>query len=426
LKKILLFITLLNASWLTIAQDTLTVMQYNLLYYGFNTSFCTSQNNNVNLKDQYLSTIIDYVNPDIFSVNELGRGQENVNRILNNVLNTGGQNRFSAATYTNTTNSTIVNMLFYDHNKFTLYFEAVVSSVVRDINLYTLYYNDEEMLAAGDTIFLTSIVAHFKAGSSSADQQTRTAEAQAVMAYLNSSSIRGNLLFMGDFNMNSSFEQAYQHITFYPNETIRFYDPINKPGQWYNNSDMAAYHTQSTRTGSHSCFVTGGLDDRYDIILASDAVIRGYMGLQYIDGTYKALGQDGNRYNQSLISPTNNSAPQNVIEALYGMSDHLPVIVKLQTGAITVSTQSLLVESPKLNFSNPAGNELLIKLNQEAGPVTISLYSVTGEKMLSFPNQALSAEAYKTFDVSSLPSGVYVIKIEGRKIRPISAKFIKI
>jgi hypothetical protein len=226
--------------------------------------------------------------------------------------------------------------------------------------------------------------------------------------------------------MNSSFEQAFQHITFHPNETIRFFDPINKPGQWYNNSDMAAYHTQSARTGSHSCFVTGGLDDRYDIILTSDAIMQGYMGLQYVDGTYKALGQDGNRFNQSLISPANNSAPQNVIEALYGMSDHLPVILKLQTGAITVSTQSLIVEKTQLNFNNPAGNELLLKLNHVAGPVTISLYSVTGEKMLSFPNQALSAETYKTFDVSSLPGGVYVIKIEGRKIRPLSAKFIKI
>jgi endonuclease/exonuclease/phosphatase family metal-dependent hydrolase len=206
LKKFVLLSALLITSWLTIAQDTITVMHYNLLYYGFNTSFCTSQNNNVNLKDQYLSTIIAHVNPDIFSVNELGQGQENVDRILNNVLNAGGQNRYSAATYTNTTNSSIVNMLYYDHNKFTLYFEAVVASVVRDINLYTLYYNDEEMLAAGDTIFITSIVAHFKAGSSSTDQQTRTAESQAVMAYLNSSNIRGNLFFMGDFNMNSSFE----------------------------------------------------------------------------------------------------------------------------------------------------------------------------------------------------------------------------
>lgn len=401
-------------------------MQYNLLYYGFNTSFCTSQNNNVNLKDQYLSTIIDYVNPDIFAVNELGRGEHNVTRILNNVLNTDGQNRFSAATYTNTTNSTIVNMLFYDHNKFTLYYEAVVASVVRDINLYTLYYNDEEMLAAGDTIFLTSIVAHFKAGSSSADQQTRTAEAQAVMSFLNSSNIRGNLLFMGDFNMKSSFEQAYQHITFHPNEAIRFHDPINQPGQWFNNPAMAPYHTQSTRTGSHPCFVTGGLDDRFDFILASDAVIQGYMGLQYIDGTYKTLGQDGNRFNQSLISPTNNSAPQNVIEALYGMSDHLPVIVKLKTGNITVGTQNLIVDQTRLNFNNPVGDELRIKLNQDTGPVTISMYSVTGEKILSFSNQTLNADTFLTLDVSSLPGGVYIIKIEGRKIRPLSGKIIKI
>jgi len=425
-KKPISILLLFFAVWPTLAQDTITVMQYNLLYYGFNTSFCTSQNNNVDLKDQYLSTIINHVNPDVFSVNELGRGQENVERILNNVLNTGGQNRFSAATYTNTTNSTIVNILFYDHNKFTLYFEAVVASVVRDINLYTLYYNDEEMLAAGDTIFLTSIVAHFKAGSSSADQQTRTAEAQAVMAYINSSNIRGNLLFMGDFNMNSSFEQAFQHITFHPNETIRFFDPINKPGQWYNNPDMAAYHTQSTRTGSHSCFAPGGLDDRYDLILASHAVMHGYMGLEFIEGSYKALGQDGNRFNQSLISPVNNSAPQAVIEALYGMSDHLPVIMQMRTGDIMVNTHPFADFRSEIRYNNPVKNILQIHFSRASQPLDISLYSITGEKVFSIPEKEFFAGETLSLDFSGLPSGIYFIRIEGNNVHPYASKIIKI
>lgn len=425
LKKILIPAFLVLFSWFASAQDTLTVMHYNLLYYGINTSFCTSQNNNVNIKDQYLSIIIDHVKPDVFTVNELGRGQQNVDRILTNVLNAGVEGRFSAAAYTNTTNSTIVNMLFYDHNKFTLYFEAVAANILRDINLYTLYYNDAEMLEAGDTIFLTAIVAHFKAGSSAADQQTRTSEAQAVMAYINSNNIRGNLMFLADFNMNASFEQAFQHITYHPNEEIRFFDPVDQPGQWYNNSAMAAFHTQSTRTGSHDCFVTGGLDDRYDLILASHAIMNGYLGLKFIEDSYFALGQDGNRFNQSVISPTNNSAPQLVIEALYGMSDHLPVIMKMKTGEISVNTTRPTTERPLLFFNNPVKDLLKLRIGNGSQPMKISLFSLTGERLLSLPEQTLVAGEVVVFDVSGLSPGIYLVRAEGRDALPFSAKVIK-
>lgn len=419
----LLFLALTGASF---AQDTLTVMQYNLLYYGINTSFCDSQNNNVNLKDQYLSNIIQYVQPDIFSVNELGRGQENASRILENVLNAAGNNRFSAASYTNTTNSTIVNMLYYDHNKFTLYFEAVVANLLRDINLYTLYYNDQEMLAGGDTIFLTAIVAHLKAGSTAEDQQTRTAEIQAAMAYIQSSNIRGNLLFMGDFNMNSSYEQAFQLITYHPNEDIRFNDPVNQAGQWYNNASFAPFHTQSTRSGSQECFVGGGLDDRYDFILASNAVMQGYYGLKYIPGSYQALGQDGNRFNQSVIFPTNTSAPQSVIESLYGMSDHLPVILKLETGQISVNQRLIQASTPLTVLNNPVRENLEIQAQQAITGLHLSIHSLTGEKVRSLSGMDVMAGERLSIDLSFLPPGLYFLRAEAKGYLPFPAKLIRL
>jgi len=425
LKKIIFPAFLVFLSYLAAAQDSITVMHYNLLYYGINTSFCTSQNNNVNIKDQYLSTIIDYVQPDIFTVNELGRGEANADRILNGVLNAGDESRFSRAAYSNTTNSTIVNMLYYDHNKFSLYFEAVAANILRDINLYTLYYNDQEGLEAGDTIFLTAIVAHFKAGSTASDQQTRTAEAQAVMAYINSNNIRGNLLFMGDFNMNASFEQAFQHITYHPNEAIRFYDPVDQPGQWYNNPAMARYHTQSTRTGSHACFVTGGLDDRYDLILTSHAILEGYMGLHFIEESYQALGQDGNRYNQSVIDPPNNSAPQMVVEALYGMSDHLPVVMKMQTSQITVSTPEYFAANGRFIFNNPVADRLNLKISGVSLPVVVSLYSLTGEKLFTSPAKHFLPGETWSVDLSRLSPGIYILRAEGSMVKPFSTKVIK-
>ena len=66
MRLLLIVFTSIFALSLT-SQDTLTVMQYNLLYYGINTSWCTNSNNNINDKDEYLKKIINHVKPDIFS-----------------------------------------------------------------------------------------------------------------------------------------------------------------------------------------------------------------------------------------------------------------------------------------------------------------------------------------------------------------------
>jgi hypothetical protein len=401
------------------AQDTLRVMHYNLLFYGYYTSFCTAQNNNVDQKDVNLLTIINHTRPDIFTVNEMGRGVANAIRIRDNVLNADGNEVYQHASYTNTANSSIVNMLFYNQEKFGLLYEAVISNNPRDINLYTLYYREPGLGDGRDTTFLTCVVAHFKAGSNTADQQRRTAEAQSAMGAIEQLGIRGNLLFLADFNMNSSHEQAYQYITYHPNEIIRFYDPIVKPGVWYNNPDMAPYHTQSPRTGSHPCFVTGGLDDRYDIILGSGSILSGEMGLKYIEGSYRALGQDGNRFNQSLISPANTSEPADVIQALYNMSDHLPVYMELLTTEITGSVGVPdYMQLTDIKFINPVFNTLELEVDGNPGAIVIRLFHPSGEKVFEQRDELSAFRQRFSYPLPWLPPGMYLLEItdeQGRR-----------
>ena len=406
-------------------RDTVSVMVYNLLFYGHYTSFCTPQNNNVDDKDEYLRTIISYTLPDIFAVNEMGPSAANATRILNNVMNSDGRTNYAHAAYTNTAGSNLVNMLFYDSDKFVLYDEEVAASVVRDINRYSLYYNDPDLGNGNDTIFLHLFVTHMKAGSSVQDQQRRTQEANAVMNYIEEKNITGNALFMGDFNMNSSFEEAYQIITYNLNEGIRFYDPINRPGVWWNNPDMAPYHTQSPRVGQHPCFVTGGLDDRYDQILVTKSVMEGYAGMQYLQGSYRAIGQDGQRFNQSLISPPNNSEPQEVIYAMYNMSDHLPV--KMQMTILDYYTQvDEMEELPVIqNVRYDSGSTSVhIKVGDFSGKAQLKIFSASGglvrqKKDLSlFPGSEFSVSA------GGLAPGPYVLRVETDKGGVFTEKLI--
>ncbi|MBL4623803.1 MAG: fibronectin type III domain-containing protein, partial [Flavobacteriales bacterium] len=322
--------------------DTITVMQYNLLYYGISSGNCNSTTNNISYKNTQLRTIIDYVTPDVFCVNELGVGTSpNEDRyadsILINVLNTGGINYYSRANFTGTSN--ISNMLFYNTNKLVYHSQKVINldlfgaPLIREIDAYKMYYNDPDIATNNDTIFCTFLVAHLKAGSASTDSIQRVKATAAAMDFIFQNNVDKNVFFMGDFNIRTSTDQTYQQLTV-PTSGLQFNDPINVPGDWgiWPNSAFSIYHTQSTKDAdtNSGCFSGGGMDDRFDFILASDSVIVGTSRVSYVSGTYKALGQDGSAFNQEFPVATNTAVPLSVAQALYNISDHLPIVMDIR------------------------------------------------------------------------------------------------
>ena len=98
-------------------------------------------------------------------------------------------------------------------------------------------------------------------------------------------------------------------------------------GNWHNNNSYAPIHTQSTRsaTGGYAGGAYGGMDDRFDIIFTSNDIISGSQGVKYVTNSYVSEGQDGNHFNQSINSGTNSQVTQEIANALFYMSDHLPV-----------------------------------------------------------------------------------------------------
>ncbi|MDA7803014.1 hypothetical protein N8987_00365 [Crocinitomix sp.] len=113
---------------------------------------------------------------------------------------------------------------------------------------------------------------------------------------------------------------------------------MNSPGNWHNNAAFSFVHTQSTRTTDIDGGAFGGMDDRFDFIFIGEDLKSNQNGAKYINESYKVLGQDGKHFNKSLLDlPINESIPADIINKLYYMSDHLPVLLEIEVPKETMS-----------------------------------------------------------------------------------------
>ena len=392
------------------AQDTITVMQYNLLEYGnYQSGFaeCYETNNNTQRKDECIRTLVDYVKPDILTVCEFGATQALQNDFLRHNLNINGITYWKSDHIINYANSNIINHIFYDSRKMELKKHVALRTNPRDTDVYELYMKTPS-LAVGDTIKLVCIVAHPKAGMNY--QAERRALMQVAMDYVSAHYANDNVLIMGDFNMYKASETGYQLLTrTYSNPNVLFVDPLANSGgvgEWNNNHQFAQFHTQSTRRYSDECFSSGGLDDRFDFILMSDEIYMGFNKIKYLNNTYHAVGNDGNHFDQSIDQNGNAAVPAVVADALFDASDHLPVTMKMAVYApLDVEEHSM---GGFLVYPNPAEEQLTVTVDSD-----YRITNVFGQTVMTGCNS-------HRIDVSCLSSGVYFLNIDG-----ITRKFIK-
>lgn len=426
-KITLFFIFSVGLSWGQTITDTIQFMHYNLLNYRNITNYCTSSTNSPSKKDDYMNTIVGYLMPDIITVNEMvGDGGTGANRLLTNALNQDGRNFYKQANYS--ANSSLCNMLYYNKNKFKLIRQDKIdralnkTQLVRQIDVYTLYYLDNSELELGDTNFLTIYVAHFKAGNTSSNVSERAKATEAIMDY-HSTNYKSNhsYLISGDFNMYTSNEQGFINLVGDPNTSIRFKDPIRRSGSWNNNGSFATIHTQSTRV-SGSCFSGGGMDDRFDMVLCGQEVISNQRGYGYISGSYKALGNDGQHFNSSLNSGTNNSVPAGVLNALYNMSDHLPVAMQMKINRTTAHSQKRVNEN-FLIMNNPVRDLLTWKM-QLPMEGHLSIIDIHGKCLIL--ERINPNNNWHQLDLTSLSKGIYSVIVTSGSSQIIRKKLIKL
>ena len=385
-KASFILLVFLLVTTLAKAQDILTVMQYNLLEYGnYNSGFasCFETNNNTQHKDECIRTILDYVKPDILTVNEFGATDALQNDFLRHNLNINGVDWWQSDNRLNYANSNIINHIFFDSRKMGLKRRVALRTNPRDTDVYELYMKTAG-LAAGDTIKLVCIVAHLKAGMGY--ESSRRACLQTAMDYVNQHYPTDNVLIMGDFNMYSSNESGYKLLTqTYNPENIRFVDPLGSAGigEWHENSQYAPYHTQATLYWTdNDCRSGGGLDDRFDFILMADEIAFGYNRVRYVSNSYKAVGNDGQHFNQSIDQNGNNSVPTAVLDALVDCSDHLPITMKLAVNAHLDVNEFSETSFQASIAPNPATDVATVHfLNPKEGQVQFELYSLQGQLM---------------------------------------------
>ena len=355
-----------------------------------------------------LQDILQDYSPDIFMVCEL-QSQEGADVILNVGLNSDGNSNYSAAPYfeNQSGGGDLQQALFYRNDMFVLENTEIINTPVRDINKYTLLLNTESQ----DTnpIRIYAYVTHLKSSQGSANQQLRLSMVEAFVNDTEQLEDDAFVLFAGDFNIYTSTEPAYLEILDQTN-SVAMEDPIDTPGAWNNNEDFRAVHTQSTRTSSSGFGggAGGGLDDRFDFIMVSQNMITN-PNLQYKTDSYKAYGNNGNCYNNNINDINCGGVYNQIIrDALYNMSDHLPVVMELET-----DQEIVILEVPQQQLAQPfslkrtlVSDVLTIYAPQwDTQNDTFGVYNSLGQEILDFKINATTT----AINIAQLAKGVYYI-----------------
>lgn len=425
MKKIVVVLTIVLCVFCNptvIAQEAFKTMFYNVLNYP-------DQDPS---KLQYLELILDDYKPDIFMVCELNT-LAGANAILSSLQQINPD--FESAVFqTNSSDDNgsdqndLQNLIYFDATKFILESQTIVTTNVRDFNHYKLKLNTTDQV--NNPVYVDVIVCHLKASSGETNQQIRLEMINVLQAYLsnpaNNFTQDSHVIFAGDLNVYTSSEPAFSSLLD-ANNNISFIDPADSVGSWHNNTNYIDVFTQSTRTQSGLGGATGGFDDRFDFILTSSN-LQSNADFEFITDSYSVYGNNGvvSCFNSEINS--NNCAGEDysafIRDALYNMSDHLPVTLTFQTSQTLLSNTEFTQVNPlELVSGNMVVDHLEFRINStEAVIETVIIYNVLGQKIAT---HTISKNASTfTIDISSLASGMFYVGTSNKLIKPIA--FIKV
>ena len=274
-------------------------------------------------------SILDFVEPDLIIAEEVV-GQTGFSHFKSDVLDVYEPGEWTSAPFSNQSAQQDI-ALYYKHEHFSFTSTSTIntasSSGLRDVVEFVMVHESS-------SIEFNIYGVHLKASSGDQNAQQRLAETTILRDYLNTLPAGSEFIVAGDFNIysnSSSSEPAFNMLTGdADNNNGRLFDPIDRIGPWHNNSSYSDVHTQSPRTTQFGGGANGGMDDRFDWIFTSAAVLEDTYDMNYVDDTYITFGNDGQHFNQAINSGTNGAVSQTMADALHAASDHLPLFASFQ------------------------------------------------------------------------------------------------
>jgi endonuclease/exonuclease/phosphatase family metal-dependent hydrolase len=328
------------------AADTLRVVTYNTLNYPGTSS---------SIRNPDFRKTFRRIDPDIAIVQEM-TSQAGMNEFLAQVFNVIAPGRYVAVPFHDGPDTD--NGLFYDSSRVGWVSASYIATALRDIAEYVV-----RVKSSGDTMRIYSL--HLKASSGATNEEARRVEATILRNHLNGLPAGSLFIVVGDYNIYRSSEPAFVKLLGSESDNDgRCFDQLNLVGTW-NDAAFAPYHTQSPRVRAFDGGSTGGMDDRFDIILSSDA-----MRSHLLTSSITAFGNDGNHFNDSINRLPNAAVPDSIANALHYASDHLPVHADIVFNtlpatppvAFTDSAGSITATSAVLNGSvNPEGSVTYVR-----------------------------------------------------------------
>ena len=379
----------------TTAHLQIKIMSYNLLNYPSNSEE----------RNPHFRTIIEAIDPDILVVQEMNAG--GTETFLDSVLNYAAES-YHAGEFIDGPNTD--NALFYRDSLFTFIRNLPITTQLRDINEFTLIFE-----ATNDTIRLYSL--HLKASRGGENEERRAAEVDSLRRVTDSLSAGSNFIVCGDFNIYNSEEDAYQRLLSVEEDADgHVLDPIDLPGNWHNNEDFTLIHTQSTRSRQFGGGAPGGLDDRFDMILVSQAA-NDSGGFTYINNSYVTYGNDGFHFNDSINARPNRAVSNEIVDALHFASDHLPVYALFDVKAEFIEDGGKwkpMSFALYQNYPNPFNSSTTITYNLSfATNVSIQLYNLSGHMVVKLADGLKMPGIHTaTLIADRLTTGLYFVRMQ--------------
>ncbi len=405
LKK-LIIILILGFSFVTFSQENVKIMTYNLLNYPDVDSAIRNPN---------FRKVIRNSNPDILVVQEM-TSLAGMNGFLSNVMNAYG-NVYSMGTFIDGTDTD--NGIFYRTSKIRFISNTRIRTALRDINEFKIVH----VSYPADTLRIFSV--HLKSSGGTANENQRAAEVDSLRKFTSSLPANSFYMVVGDFNIYGDYEPAYIKLKQITNGNGHFTDAIAMTGSW-NQFVYRQYHTQSPRTRGFGGGSTGGMDDRFDMILMSPGIFNAGR-IAYVPGTMTPYGNDGNHYNDSINRRPNTAVPDSVADAIHYASDHIPVFATFTFGNV-IGISGINQNIPdkyelSQNYPNPFNPSTRINYSVPAGNgrdrfVKLIVYDILGREVSVLVNAELQPGKYEAvWNAANMTSGVYLYTLTAGEYR---------